>query len=258
MFKQTLDLVQSIQKNNPLILNLTNQVTMGWIANGLLSLGSSPIMTEAHQELEDLIRISNAVVINIGTLTDVFLTRCETACDIANRLNKPLIFDPVGAGASSYRTKACLNFIERFRFTAIRGNASEIMALAGAAAQTKGVDSSEATENALESALTLAEKYQTTIAVSGKIDLIVSKGQTELIERGSALMPKVTGSGCLLTAVVAAFHTVCDASLKATTSAMLFYSVCGELAAKKSQGPGSFQTHFIDALSCLPKEADYV
>ena len=140
MFENLHHDIQQIKKRSPLILNLTNYVTMEWVANGLLSLGASPMMTESLQEIEELIQIVHSVVINIGTLEKTFIARCMAACTLANHFNKPLILDPVGVGASTYRTHACLNFLEQFKFTTLRGNASEIMALSGARTETKGVD----------------------------------------------------------------------------------------------------------------------
>src|SRR3990167_4959629 len=250
MFEHMHQCIVQIKESNPLVLNLTNYVTMEWVANGLLSLGASPIMTESTEELDDLIQIAHAVVINIGTLEDTFLARAAHACATANRLNKPLIFDPVGAGASFYRTRTCLNFLEQFNFTVIRGNASEVMVLAGDHVKTKGVDSLSQTCDAIESAQRLSITYQTTVAVSGATDLVIRDQQVKKLDRGSPLMTRVTGTGCLLTAVVAAFNAVSTDAYTATASALLFYSVCGELAAQKSYGPGSFQANFLDELFC--------
>ena len=257
MFEQTHNLIQLIKTSNPLVLHLTNYVTMEWIANGLLSFGASPVMTESIHEIDDLVQIANSLVINIGTLGDDFLARCEAACKTANHLGKPIVFDPVGCGATPYRTRTCLNFLDRFQFTVIRGNASEIMALAGHHTQTKGVDSLHMTDEAIESALNLSSRYQTTVAISGKTDYIITNQTIQKIERGSSMMTKITGSGCLLASVVAAANAVCNCAASATTSALLFYSICGEIAAQKSTGPGSFHTHFLDTLSCLPMRHDY-
>lgn len=246
-----------MKTQRPLILNLTNHVTMNFVANGLLSLGASPIMSLAQEEMEDLINIAHAVVINIGTLNEPFIRLCEHVCSIANQLGKPITFDPVGAGASRYRTQTCLSFLEQFDFAIIRGNGSEIMALTGCAQSTKGVDSSVATQYAIENAQGLAKRHQAVIAISGEIDVVVDTHHTQHFHRGSPLMPMITGSGCLLTAVVSAFHAVHESAYEATAAAVEFYSVCGELAAKRAEGPGTFVGYFLDALSFLPKQADY-
>lgn len=246
-----------IKENNPLILNITNHVTMDFIANGLLSLGASPIMIQATEEVEDLLKIVDGVVINIGTLNAEFIGLCEIVCRVANRLGKPLTLDPVGAGASAYRTKTCLNFLEYFKFDIIRGNASEIMALSGIAQQTKGVDSRFFTHDAIESGQYLATEYDAVVAISGKTDAVIDTNRKQLFGYGSPLMPMLTGSGCLLSSVVSAFNAVCHNSFEAVAAAVAFYGVCGEIAAKKASGPGTFKPHFLDALACMPERGHY-
>lgn len=253
------DILTRIKQTRPLILNLTNYVSMEFIANGLLSLGASPIMTESVEELDELVSIAQTLVINIGTLDDAFIKRANKACQLANELGKPIILDPVGAGASHYRTRTCLDLLETFEVAIIRGNASEIMALAGFCHETKGVDSNAATSVAIESAQLLSEKYCATVAISGETDAVINNKTVQLLTHGSPLMPMITGSGCLLTAVVAAFSAVHPHHHDATSAAIFFYGICGEIAARHTTSPGSFKTHFIDALSLLlqsdPKNA---
>jgi len=247
------NLVTGLKENNPLILNITNHVTMDFIANGLLSLGASPIMIQATEEVEDLVKIAHGVVINIGTLNAEFIGLCEAVCCVANRLGKPLTLDPVGAGASMYRTKTCLNFLERFKFDMIRGNASEIMALSGIAQHTKGVDSCALTKDAIEGGQYLASQYDAVVIISGKTDAVIDASHVQLFEYGSPWMPMITGSGCLLSSVVSAFNAMHHDSFEAVSSAVVFYGMCGEIAAEKAHGPGTFKPHFLDALFCLPE-----
>ncbi|KTC64717.1 hydroxyethylthiazole kinase (plasmid) [Legionella adelaidensis] len=249
---QTTELLSQIKNNKPLVLNITNHVTMDFVANGLIALGASPIMSLAAQEINELMQIANAAVINIGTLNDAFIPLCEKACEAANQLGKPLVLDPVGAGASYYRTKTCLDLLERFAFSVIRGNASEIMALAGVGGNTKGVDSSFATQQAVQSAKLLATRYNSVVIISGQIDTVVSVSTMKQFEFGSSLMPMLTGSGCLLSAVVGAFAAVHADWYAAASSAVVFYGICGERAAKQAEGPGSFKPHFLDALALIP------
>lgn len=251
-------LITKIQTIKPLILNMSNHVTMDFIANGLLALGASPIMCLATQEVEDLLTISHCAIINIGTLNDTFISLCEKTCEIANQLNKPLILDPVGAGASAYRTQTCLQLLKKFKFSIIRGNASEIISLAGTIAYTKGVDSSDDTLHAIAAAKLLSIHYNTTVAISGCTDAIVHKEHVSLLHYGSALMPKITGSGCLLTAVVGAFAAVHQNNAEAALAAIAFYGLCGELAAQQANGPGTFKPYFLDALARLPEVDCYV
>ena len=141
MFNIVNKVISKIKNKNPLILNITNDVTIDFVANGLLSLGASPVMSFAQQEIEDLVRLSGAVVINLGTLNESFNELCKHVCDVANQKNKPIILDPVGAGASSYRTETCNDILKKYRISIIRANAGEIMALSGLHSKTKGVDS---------------------------------------------------------------------------------------------------------------------
>jgi len=257
MFEQTHAAIKQIKKEKPLILNITNFVTMDFIANGLLSLGASPIMSQAEHEIEDLLKISKSVVINPGTVNDEFISLCKQTCFAANALGIPIILDPVGAGASQYRTDICTILMSEFDIAIIRGNASEIMALAGCTQKTQGVDSIIDSAYALESAKLLSKQCNSAIVVSGKIDILVDSNLQTVLECGSSLMPTITGTGCLLTAVIAAFHAIEKNRFAAAKMAALFYGICGEVAEKKSQGPGSFKTQFLDTLSFLPEREHY-
>lgn len=244
--------IPRIKETKPLILNITNQVTMDFIANGLLSLGASPVMSQAEQEMEDLVQLANVVVINPGTLDDKFIALCKHVCRIANQLKKPIVLDPVGAGASHYRTQANLDLINHYDIAIIRGNASEIMSLSGASATTKGVDNTAQSSAAIESAQTLSARHDVTVVVSGEIDRIVDGNNFQQLKYGSPMMPLITGTGCLLSAVVGAFHAVEKNRFNASVLAAAFYGICGEKAAKKSQGPASFKIHFLDELHLIP------
>lgn len=241
-----------IKTHRPLIINITNWVTMEFVANGLLSLGASPIMTFAPQEVPDLMRYAQGVVINIGTLNDEFINLCHTVCALANQLNIPVTLDPVGAGASDYRTTRALELLDRYQFAIIRGNASEIAALSGAGGSTKGVDSSMTSNDAVENAALISSRYQTVIVISGAADIVVSQHKRECFDGGSPLMPMITGSGCLLSAVVSAFASVDAHYHEAAAAAVVFYGRCGELAAEIAQGPGTFKPCFLNALSTIP------
>jgi hydroxyethylthiazole kinase len=248
MFQTIRKVHARLKQEKPLILNITNYVTMDFIANGLLSLGASPVMTTEPREVEDLTKLSRAVVINLGTLNEEFIALCEQVCCIANQLKKPIILDPVGAGASKYRTKTCLALINKYNVAIIRGNGSEIMALAGSDIVTKGVESSVNSNTAIEMAKKLSRQSNGTIVLTGETDFIVDHDMIYQSKRGSPVLPMVTGSGCLLSAVIGAFHAVEKNRFDAACAATVFYSVCGEKAADKSQSPGTFKSHFLDAL----------
>jgi hydroxyethylthiazole kinase len=249
--------VVSIKSQKPLILNFTNYVTMDFVANGLLSIGALPLMCNAKQEIEDLVEISNAVVINLGTLDDSFVRLCELACQAANKFNKPIIFDPVGAGASQYRTSMAKRFIHDYTISILRGNASEIMALVDVSVHSLGVETTKASDEAIPSARHLSKIMKATIVVSGKIDIIVNGERIKKLDCGSPFMTIVTGMGCLLTAIIAAFHCVESDGFDAAVFAALFYGRCGEIAAENVSGSGMFKSKFLDLLGVTPEILTY-
>ncbi len=246
LFANTLK--KKIVSAHPLILNITNNVTPDLIANGLLSLGASAVMSQDVAEIEELTQDASAVVINIGTLDETFKSLASTTCEIATTLKKPIILDPVGAGATRLRTTFASELLSNYDISIVRGNASEISALSGKIGKTKGVDSTENTQDVKDIAQAMAVKHNCVIAMSGAVDVITSATRTEEIARGSALMPLVVGTGCLLSAVVGAFHAVHSDAFEAAFYGSYFYALCGERAAAQSASPGSFRVAMIDAL----------
>ncbi|HEY9605923.1 MAG TPA: hydroxyethylthiazole kinase [Allocoleopsis sp.] len=240
--------VQQIREIAPLIHNITNYVVMNNTANALLALGASPVMAHALEEVEDMVRISDALVINIGTLSGEWIESIQKAMLAAQNLNKHIVFDPVGVGATSYRTATARRLIETVSPTVIRGNASEVCAILAEDSFSKGVDSTQESGTALVTAQELARRYQCTVVISGVQDFIVNASRVIQIENGHPLMAKVTGMGCTATALIGAFLAVDSKSAIAAAHAMAVMGIAGELAAKKASGPGSFQLHFLDAL----------
>ena len=239
----------------PLVHNITNFVVMNNTANALLALGASPVMAHAAEEVADLAAISGALVINIGTLSPAWVESMRLAMAVAARAGRPIVFDPVGAGATAYRTGTCRRLIEETAPSVIRGNASEIRALAGAASATKGVDSTDESEAALESARSLASRYGCVTVVSGAVDLVVSAEGVARVRNGHPMMPRVTGLGCTATALIGAFAAVNASMHAAAAHAMAVMGIAGEIAAAASAGPGTFQVKFLDALYGI-SEAD--
>lgn len=236
----------NIKEKKPIVLCLTNYVTMDFMANSLLALGAAPIMSCDDHELEELINISHSVYLNIGTLDNAFITRCHKAALIAKSCGKPVILDPVGAGASFIRTQGAQTLMPFADI--IRGNASEIMSLIDMQTTTAGVESTQTTHVAKESADALAKQLDCTVVVSGQEDYITNGKQQASLHGGSPLMPLITGMGCTLTAVIAAFRGVLPDSFQAGLLATAYFGMCGELAEQKSTLPGSFKTAFMDAL----------
>jgi len=242
------NLLNKVRANAPLVHNITNYVVMNNTANALLSIGASPVMAHAIEEVEDMCNIAGALVINMGTLSPHWVEAMIKAGKRAAERNIPIVFDPVGMGATPYRNQTAEQIIEECKPTIIRGNASEIMALNNADIKTKGVDSTQAAESALEAAKELAIKCNATVVISGETDFITNGEETFSIKNGSEIMPKVTGMGCTATAINGAFSAIENDQLKAATAAMAIMGICGEMAAEKSNGPGSLQMNFIDAL----------
>lgn len=245
-----IDNVQStlsqIKSQNPLILCLTNYVTMDFVANSLLAVGAAPLMSESKNEIKELVTISNAVYLNIGTLDEAYMERALRAAEVASALNKPIILDPVGSGASTLRTTNALKLLDSANV--VRGNASEILALCRADSTTKGVESLHAVAEATDQAKALAKNLNKIIVISGPTDYITD-GERELsLSFGSSLMPLVTGMGCTLTAVVSAFAAIHSDWFTAASQATAFFSLCGQHANQSAQSPGSFRQEFIDNL----------
>ena len=243
------DIVCKIRETSPLVHNITNFVAMNNTANGLLALGASPIMAHAGAELEDLLDLASALVLNIGTLSEEWGATMIRAAKLAARRNLPVVVDPVGAGASSMRTQLALALIEFSGARAVvRGNASEILAVCGRQANTHGVDSRGEAAEALRAAEELALARKCVVVVSGERDIITDGKSTYLVHGGHAMMQKVTGLGCTASAIVGACTGAADSLLMAGVGGMAIMSAAGGIAAAKSPGPGSLQVNFLDAL----------
>lgn len=245
--------LEKVRKKAPLVHNITNYVVMNSTANALLAIGASPVMAHAIEEVADMTKLAQALVINIGTLSEKWIEAMNLAMKAAKEKGIPIIFDPVGAGATNYRTKTSLEIIHNFKPEIIRGNASEIRALINSDVKTKGVDSIHNSDFALTSAQEMAEKNNCIVVVSGEIDIITNYRRTLYVKNGHHWLPKITGSGCTSTALVAAFCAVNSNFLQAAANAMSVMGISGEIAAKISQGPASLQMNLIDTFFDLTK-----
>ena len=253
--KSVYDGLTAVRKQSPLVHNITNFVVMNNTANALLAIGASPVMAHALEEVSDMVTIASSLVINMGTLSPDWVDGMILAGMAARKKGIPVIFDPVGVGATPYRNSTATQIIEQCHPSIIRGNASEIMALMQESTQTKGVDSTSTSATALDSAVGLAKNTGAVVVVSGETDFITNGIAVISVQNGSPMMPRVTGMGCTATAVVGAFAAVCQDLLLASANAMAIMGITGEIAAQKSNGPGSLQMNFIDTLYNL-SEAD--
>jgi hydroxyethylthiazole kinase len=240
--------LETIRKHAPVVHNITNYVVMNNTANALLALGASPVMAHAAEEVEEMVNIASALVINIGTLSEPWINSMFKASHQARKNGIPVILDPVGAGATSFRTQTARELIKAEPPAIIRGNASEIMALSDDQSRTKGVDSAAGSDAATVIAQQLSETFKCVVCVSGVTDYIIDQGKTLKVRNGHPLMMKVTGLGCTATALCGAFAAMDSSPFAATAKAMAVMGIAGEIAAQKAAGPGSMQMHFLDAL----------
>jgi len=246
--------VKAIRESCPLVHNITNFVVMNTTANALLALGASPVMAHAQEEVEEMVALAGALVLNIGTLSREWIRSMEMAAVRARELNIPVVLDPVGAGATAYRTETALDLIQAAAPALIRGNASEIMALCSTGQGTRGVDSLAASKDAEGAARELNRRTGAVTVVSGEIDLITGPADHTRVFGGHSLMPRVTGLGCTASALCGAFLAVNRDSFQAGVHAMAVMKAAGTLAGERAQGPGSFQVAFLDALYNLDRK----
>ena len=253
-------LLTSLRNSRPLVQAITNFVSMDVAANALLAIGASPAMVHAKEEAADFAGLAGALVINIGTLDETFIPGMLAAAEAAHRIGCPWVLDPVGAGATRYRDATVAKLLA-FKPTIIRGNASEIMAVARVAGVTadvaapKGVDSAHGTDEARDFAFALAKRQGCIVAATGAVDLITDGERSIRLANGSPLMAKVTALGCALSGIVAAFAAVTPDAYLATAAAVAVYGVVGEMAAEVAPRPGVFHVAFLDTLDAV-EEAD--
>lgn len=265
MKQQILDAIRAVYDRVPLVHNITNFVVMQFSANTLLAAHASPLMAHAAEEMDDLTDLDSALVLNIGTLDPAWLDSMELAGRLMKSKGKPVVLDPVGAGASRLRTEAALRLLDMVRPDILRGNASEIMALAAeilfadktetqGKITTRGVDSRNGSEEALDPARLLARRFHCVVSISGEQDFITNGDKVLAVRGGSPLMPLVTGMGCSASAVTGAYAAVCKDSLVAAAAAMAVMASAGEKAGRVVRGPGSFLPAFLDELHLLDPE----
>ncbi|NJD38716.1 MAG: hydroxyethylthiazole kinase [Geobacter sp.] len=243
-----------LRETRPLVHNITNFVVMNFTANILLAAGASPVMAHAENEVEEMVGFARALVLNIGTLTDDWVDAMVKAGQKATSLGVPIILDPVGAGATALRTTAAKRILAETSVSLVRGNASEILALAGAQANSKGVDAADSVEQATEQAIRLAAELKVPVAVTGPQDLITDGSRVIRVNNGHPLMSCITGTGCGATAIIGAFSGVDPDPISAAATALSYYGLAGERAAVDASGPGSFMIRFLDALYNLTPE----
>jgi hydroxyethylthiazole kinase len=256
MAKKAAESLRRVRERKPLVHNITNFVVMNYTANALLACGASPVMAHAAEEVEEMVSLAGALVLNIGTLSPPWVQAMLKAGKRANALHVPVILDPVGAGATHLRTDSARRLIEGLSIQVIRGNASEIISLAGekSGARTKGVDSVHTVDQVTENAVALARELRTTLAITGAVDLITDGERVFRVMNGHEMMGHVTGTGCTATVMIGAFLAVTPDPLEAATTGLSYFGLAGEKAAARSLSPGTFQIALLDALYEIKEE----
>ncbi|MBU3143329.1 hydroxyethylthiazole kinase [Clostridium sp. CF012] len=257
--KKIIELLNKVREKNPLVHHITNYVTVNDCANITLAIGGSPVMAEDINEVRDMVSISSSLVINIGTLNSSSVQSMLVAGKMANELNIPVILDPVGAGATTYRTDTAKRIIREVKLAVIRGNLSEIKTLYGIESKTKGVDASgsvsenvNARAEGKEMARTLASKLNTVVAITGAEDIITDGKTLYSVQNGHKIMAKVTGTGCMCTSLIGCYLGAGDNNLLATLAGIVSMGIAGEIAyeglGKNNGGTGTLKVKILDAI----------
>jgi hydroxyethylthiazole kinase len=249
--QQISDLFSLVREKRPLVHHITNYVTVNDCANITLCAGGAPVMADAADEVEEMAAIASALVLNIGTLNPVQIESMVLAGRMANDRKIPVILDPVGAGATQYRTKTARRLLDTLDIAIIKGNAGEIGVLAGAEAKVRGVDSHGLSGDPVAIAQEYAETAGLTVAISGATDIITDGKHTLLVENGHPMMGSISGTGCMAASVTGVFAAESKDMVLASTAAFAAIGIAGERAAAGVRGPFSFKTALFDELASL-------
>lgn len=248
MQEQLKEVFEALHNKRALIHHITNYVTVNDCANVVLAIGASPIMADEISEVEEMVGICNALVLNIGTANERIIASMLKAGKAANAKGIPVVLDPVGVGATMFRRQSVAQLMEVISFSVIRGNMAEIKTIAGLEAKSAGVDSLEEENDGAKIALNLAKKLGCVIAITGKIDIVSDGMSTYALENGDVALTNVTGTGCMSTSLIGSFLGASNNALASAIAGILTMSIAGEVA-DKSKGMGTFHTSLIDAIS---------
>ena len=241
-----------LRKSKPLVHQITNYVVMNETANATLALGALPVMAHAREEVEEMVRLAGALVLNIGTLSPPWVEAMLLAGRAANDAGVPVVLDPVGAGATRYRTDTARQLLDEVRVSVLRGNAGEVATLVGVAAEVRGVESAGAGAGGDELARTAARELGLVASVTGAVDHVSDGDKVVGVANGHPLLATVTGTGCISSALTGCFLAVeSDVPLDAAVHALVALGVAGEDAADGAPGPGTFHARLYDALAAL-------
>ncbi len=241
-------LLQKVRRESPVVHHLTNWVTIYDCAQVVKTLGASPVMAHAPEEVADMTGIAAALVLNIGTLTTDFVDAMKTAAARANQKGIPVILDVCGAGATPFRDRKSFELLDQVKIDILKGNISEIARIGGADIRTKGVDAAEVRLEPESLARTLALRYRAAVVITGEVDIVAVAQGLYRVKNGHPLMTHVVGTGCMAASVIATFAAVEADYGKAAACALACYGIASELAAERSRGPASFKEQLYDCL----------
>jgi hydroxyethylthiazole kinase len=246
------DLLREVRERKPLVHQITNYVVMNETANATLALGALPVMAHAREEVEEMAALAGALVLNIGTLSPAWVEAMLAAGRSANAHGVPVVLDPVGAGATRYRTETAKGLLDEVDVAVLRGNAGEVATLVGVEAEVRGVESIGAGADPAELARTAARTLGLVASVTGPVDHVSDGERVVAVANGDPLLATVTGTGCMSTAITGCFLAAGpDAPLDAAVAALVAFGVAGEDAAREAKGPGTFHAGLYDALAAL-------
>ncbi len=247
--------LMEVRRRRPLVHNMTNLVVTNVVANALLAVGASPVMAYAHEEVQDMARIAGALALNMGTLTPDLIAGMLLAGKGAEEAHVPVVFDPVGVGATPYRVQAAEEVATNLRLAVLKGNAGEIGGMTGAGGTVSGVDAAAAGSGLTGAMARYARHHVTVVVATGEQDFVTDGESLWVLNNGHPWLTHITGSGCMLTGIIGAFLAVADkegtAFAEASAAAITCFNVAAEKAAEGSLGPGTFQANLFDALSLL-------
>ena len=245
-------LLERVRAQSPVIHHLTNWVTIYDCAQVVKGLGASPVMAHASEEVEEMVQLASALVLNIGTLTVQFVEAMKLAARAANARGIPVVLDVCGAGATSFRDRMCFELLDEARIDLIKGNASEVARVSGArVGDQRGADAAPIEMDPEEAALSLALRRKCTVVITGPEDLVVDGSRRFVVHNGHPLMSRVVGTGCMAASVIGAFAAVEPDLALAAAAGLICFNVAGELAAELASGPGSFTIKLFDCLDTL-------
>lgn len=249
--KEYTAILKLVRERNPLVHQITNYVTVNDCANATICVGASPVMSHAVEDVADMVKIASALVLNIGTLDKNQIEGMLVAGGVAAKRGIPIILDPVGAGATPYRTETANHLLKELPITVLKGNAGEIGTIAGASAKVRGVDSESISGNKKDIVKNLAREYYCTVVMSGEEDIISDGERLAEVKNGVPFMGKVSGTGCMASAICGAFTAYSSDIMDGCITAMTYFGVAGEIAAKTAEGPGTFKPKLFDAMANL-------